>query len=109
MFTPPSFPTVESGFSSAPNRRLGFVGLLIEDRTVAAPTINRIFSEHGDLIVARTGIPRVHETAAVITLVVEATTDELGRLTGRLGQVPGVTVRSALLSPPRPRPRKEPT
>jgi hypothetical protein len=36
----------------------------------------------------------------VITLVIEASTDELGRLTGKLGMLPGVSVKSALTKAP---------
>jgi putative iron-only hydrogenase system regulator len=77
-------------------RRLGFIGIIIHDREKHAGQVNSILSEHGDIIVARTGIPYHRRNCSVITLVVDATTDEVGRLTGRLGQVPGVSVKSAL-------------
>ncbi|HWQ62531.1 MAG TPA: CopG family transcriptional regulator, partial [Negativicutes bacterium] len=32
----------------------------------------------------------------VIALIIEGTTDEVGALTGKLGNLPGVTVKSAL-------------
>jgi len=50
----------------------------------------------GDLILARVGLPNRGRDMAVITLVVEATTDEMGQLTGRLGTLAGVSVKSAL-------------
>lgn len=77
-------------------KRLGFVGIIVEDRKRHAEAVNKILSEHGDIIVARTGIPYEKKLCSVITLVVDATTDELGRLTGRLGQIEGVSVKSAL-------------
>jgi len=58
--------------------------------------VNRILSEHGELILARMGLPCREKHVSVITLVVEATTDELGELTGQLGQVESVSVKSAL-------------
>lgn len=85
-------------------KRLGFVGIIVEDRIAAAPSVNRILSEHGDLILARTGLPRAHGHTSVITLVIDATTDELGRLTGQLGQIPGITVKSGLGRPIRETP-----
>ncbi len=81
---------------STADRRLGFVGIVLEDRESGSPPVNKILSEHGDLILARTGIPRVSHNDAIITLVVQATTDELGRMSGRLGALPGVTVKTAL-------------
>jgi putative iron-only hydrogenase system regulator len=77
-------------------KRLGFVGIIIEDRKKQSAEVNRILSEHGDIIVARTGIPYEKKNCAVITLVVDATTDEIGKLTGKLGQILGVSVKSAL-------------
>lgn len=77
-------------------KRIGFVGIIVSDRERAVPAVNRILSEHADLILARVGLPCRERRASVITLVVEATTDALGRLTGKLGLVPDVSVKSAL-------------
>lgn len=76
-------------------RRIGFVGIILEQRQ-SAEEVNHLLSSHADLICARIGLPRHNCDAAVITLVVEATTDELGSLTGKLGRLPGVSVKSAL-------------
>jgi putative iron-only hydrogenase system regulator len=80
-------------------KRLGFVGIIIEHRELAAPMVNDILSHYAKLIVARTGLPYEKKHCSVITLIVDATTDELGGMTGRLGQVPGVSVKSALGTP----------
>jgi len=82
------------------NRRLGFVGIIIEDRVKSAPDVNRILSEYGDLIVARTGLPHAHGKMSVITLVVDTDTDSLGVLTGRLGSLEGISVKSMLAKTP---------
>ncbi len=77
-------------------KRLGFVGLIIEDRVKNAATVNTLLSEFGDMILARTGVPCPERNCSAITLVIDATTDQLGSLTGRLGRVPGVSVKSML-------------
>jgi putative iron-only hydrogenase system regulator len=77
-------------------KRLGFAGIIIEDRRKTAPRVNEILSEFGDIIVGRMGIPYYKKNCSVITIIVDATTDELGALTGKLGLVDGVSVRSAL-------------
>ncbi|MFH0753910.1 MAG: TM1266 family iron-only hydrogenase system putative regulator [Candidatus Omnitrophota bacterium] len=77
-------------------KRLGFVGIIIENRIKVAPQVNKILSDYGDEIVARVGLPYKERHCSVITLTVDMTTDELGALTGKLGAVEGVTVRSAL-------------
>ncbi|MCK9432285.1 MAG: CopG family transcriptional regulator, partial [Candidatus Omnitrophica bacterium] len=42
------------------------------------------------------GIPHVKRELSVMVLIVNATTDELGALTGKLGKIPGVSVKSGL-------------
>ena len=76
--------------------RLGFVGIVIDDRRQAGESVNRILSEYGDSVVARVGIPYRERDCCVITLVVDMTADAVGALTGRLGALEGVTVKSAL-------------
>ncbi|NLL12007.1 MAG: CopG family transcriptional regulator [Fibrobacter sp.] len=77
-------------------KRLGFIGIILENRKASAEIVNKTLSEFGDSIIARTGIPYQKKNCCVITLVVDMTTDELGVLTGRLGMIKGVTVKSAL-------------
>ncbi|TAN38890.1 MAG: CopG family transcriptional regulator [Verrucomicrobia bacterium] len=78
------------------DKRLGFVGIIIEDRQRAAPLVNEVLTTFGACIVARTGIPYESKHCCVITLIVDATTDQVGELTGRLGKLPGISVKSAL-------------
>jgi putative iron-only hydrogenase system regulator len=77
-------------------KRVGFVGIIIHNRLQACDDVNKVLSEFGDAIVVRTGVPKVRNQSSVITLVVDMTTDELGALTGKLGALPGVTVKSML-------------
>ena len=77
-------------------KRLGFVGIIIHNRKKAAPLVNNILTEFGELVIGRMGIPHVKKELSVIVLIVNATTDGLGALTGKLGKVNGVSVKSAL-------------
>ena len=77
-------------------KRLGFVGIIIEDREVNATAVNELLGEFGDIIIARMGVPYKERDCSVITLVVDTTTDELGVFTGKLGSLHGVSVKSML-------------
>ena len=77
-------------------KRLGFVGIIINDRAKSAPKVNQILSEYGDIIAGRMGMPYHEKKCWVITIIVNATTDELGALTGKLGKLEGITAKSAL-------------
>ena len=77
-------------------KRLGFIGIIIDDRKKSAGIVNEILSQHAELILARTGLPKAKGNTSVITLVIDATTDELGLLTGKLGNISGISVKSGL-------------
>ena len=77
-------------------KRLGFVGIIVEDRKMCSGVVNDVLTQFSDLILARTGLPNVKGNTSIITLVIDATTDELGNLTGKLGNIPGVSVKSGL-------------
>lgn len=77
-------------------KRLGFVGIIVEDREKCSGIVNDVLSHFSKLILARTGLPNVKGDTSIITLVIDATTDELGKLTGKLGNIPGVSVKSGL-------------
>lgn len=77
-------------------KRIGFVGIIVTDRKKQAGEVNEILTEYGDIIAGRMGLPYREKNCSVITLIIDATTDELGSLTGRLGTVPGISVKSGL-------------
>jgi putative iron-only hydrogenase system regulator len=78
------------------NKRLGFVGIIIDKSDDNVSQVNDVLSEYSSIIVGRMGIPYRERGCAVITLVVDATNDEIGSLTGKLGNIAGVSVKSAL-------------
>ena len=78
------------------NKRLGFVGIIIDKSDDNVSQVNDVLSEYSSIIVGRMGIPYRERGCAVITLVVDTTTDEIGSFTGKLGNIHGVAVKSAL-------------
>jgi len=75
-------------------RRIGTVLIYVENRE-AAPQVNAVLSRHAGIIICRQGFPREHYS--LISVIFEGTTDEIGSLTGRLGRIEGIEVKSALL------------
>nr|WP_306600299.1 TM1266 family iron-only hydrogenase system putative regulator [Geothrix sp. 21YS21S-2] len=76
-------------------KRLGVVGIVVED-LASAPEVNAILHDSASLIVGRMGIPYRERGVSIVSLIVDGTTDELSALTGRLGRVPGIAVKTAL-------------
>ncbi len=77
-------------------KRLGFIGIIIENRKINAPKVNEILSSYSEVICARMGLPYRGKNYSIITLIVETTTDQIGAITGKLGKLNGVSVKSAL-------------
>ncbi|HHY47544.1 MAG TPA: CopG family transcriptional regulator [Firmicutes bacterium] len=80
----------------ASTRRIAVVGVIISNREKAAPRVNEVLGLHADIIVGRMGIPYRERDIAVIALIVDGTTDDIGSLTGKLGSIEGVRVRSCV-------------
>lgn len=78
-------------------KRLGFIGIILENRLSSVDEVNHIISEFSDNIISRMGVPYKEKDVSVITLVVDMDTDTLGKLTGRLGNLPEVSVKSGLV------------
>ena len=76
-------------------KRLGFIGIVINNRAVASD-VNAMLGQFARVIRARVGVPDADSPAAVIGLIVEGSNQELGSLTAKLGNLNGVEVKSAL-------------
>lgn len=77
--------------------RLGFVGIVVEQR-FRAEEVNRVLAQYGSIISGRIGVPDAESGRAVIGLIVRGTNDQIGAMTGRLGNIPDVTVKSAMMA-----------
>ncbi len=76
-------------------KRLGIVGVVVEDLT-QAEAVNEVIHDFSGLIVARMGIPYRERGVSVISLLVDGGQDQINALTGRLGRIPDVYAKSML-------------
>ncbi len=74
-------------------RRIGATVIIVEENQ-RIDSLNKILSAHSEVLLGRQGIPLRDRKLNVISLVFEGTTDEIGALTGQLGKLPGIRVRS---------------
>ena len=77
-------------------KRIGAVLILIDSKEFI-PKLNHIISEHADIIIGRQGLPIHGKEVSIISLVLEGNTDQIGSLTGKIGRIHGVQVKSVLL------------
>jgi len=78
------------------DKRVGVIGIVIEDPQDVQEKLNHYISEAGEIIIGRIGIPYRPRNVAVLAVLVDGTNDKINALTGQLGSLPGVKVRAAL-------------
>ena len=76
------------------NTRLAVIAIVVEDKE-SAPEINTLLHEYGSFIIGRMGIPYPARSLSLISVAIEAPGDTISALTGKLGKIPGVTVKTA--------------
>ncbi len=77
------------------DNRIGVVAIIVENGD-NVQKVNSILSSYAELIVGRMGVPYKAKNVKVISIIVDGTTDTIGAMTGKLGRLEGVTVKSAL-------------
>ena len=78
------------------SKRIGTVTIIITDRIDQSVRVNEILSKHADIIIGRMGLPYSLKKINIICLIVNGSTDQLGSLTGQLGSIEGVQVKSVM-------------
>ncbi len=73
--------------------RIALIGIIVEDLN-ATEAINRTLHDDNDLIVGRLGIPYRKQGIGIISVVVDGTNDRISSLSGKLGMIPGITVKT---------------
>jgi putative iron-only hydrogenase system regulator len=76
-------------------KRIGVIGIIIEE-FAKATFVNDILHEFGNLIVGRIGVPYKDRGIFVISIIVDGTMDDISAMTGKIGKISGVNVKSAI-------------
>lgn len=76
--------------------KLGVIGIIIEKDRSVAEKVNKLLSEYGDIILGRMGLPNREQEVYVISVIVKATNETISALTGKLGRLTNVKVKSAV-------------
>ncbi len=73
--------------------RIALIGIIVED-TTATEKLNNILHDYGQYIVGRMGVPYRDKEVCVIRVIVDATNDIISSLSGKLGMLDGITVKT---------------
>jgi putative iron-only hydrogenase system regulator len=77
-------------------KRVG-TALILVSNSDSIGRLNEVIFQHASIVIGRQGIPFRDQAINIISLVLLGSTDEMGSLTGQLGRIDGVQVKSALL------------
>lgn len=77
-------------------KRIAVIGAVLENPRHVQEKFNHIVSEYSDIVKGRMGLPFNDEHIGVISLVVVAEMDVINHLTGRLGQIPDISIKTAI-------------
>lgn len=76
-------------------KRLGIIAIVIEDLEQATK-VNELIHAYAHLVVGRMGLPYRQRNVSMISLIVDGESDEINALTGKLGRLTSVQVKSML-------------
>lgn len=76
-------------------KRIAVVGIIIEENA-SVREVNEILGFYNELIIGRMGIPYKEKNLRVISIVIDGSTDDISAITGKLGKLPGVSVKAAI-------------
>ena len=76
--------------------RIAVISAILENPPETQNQFNEIVSNFKGIIKGRMGIPYEEEGLAVISITVVADIDEINSLTGKLGNLKNVTVKTAI-------------
>ncbi len=75
--------------------RVAVIGIIVEDRDAVGP-LNDILHSFGDYIIGRMGLPYSKRGISVISVALDAPTEVINSLTGKIGMLKGVTAKSLM-------------
>lgn len=73
--------------------RVALIGIIVEKDTETG-ALNRLLHEYREWIVGRMGIPYRERDISIISVAVDAPSDVISALSGKLGMIRGVTTKT---------------
>lgn len=75
--------------------RTAILGIIVSERE-SSDGVNALLHEYGDHIIGRMGIPHRRNDCSIITIVMDCPNDTISALSGKLGRLKNVQVKSML-------------
>ena len=73
--------------------RIAIIGIIVEN-TDSVEKLNSVLHEYREYIVGRMGIPYPKRDIQVISIIIDAPNDAISALSGKLGMLPNVNIKT---------------
>ncbi len=73
--------------------RIALIGIIVEQLGASAE-VNQILHEYSSYIIGRMGLPYKDKNVSIISVVVDAENNVISSLSGKLGMVKGISVKT---------------
>ena len=77
--------------------RVAVMSIIVEDLS-AVERINALLHEYGEFIIGRLGIPYRAKKISIISVAMDAPQDTISALSGKIGRMDGVSVKTSYSS-----------
>ena len=74
--------------------RVAVMSIIVEDPEMAQ-SVNALLHEYGEFIIGRMGIPYRKRKVSIISIALDAPQNNISALAGKIGKLPGVSVKTA--------------
>lgn len=74
-------------------KRIALIGIIVENRE-AVMALNNLLHEYGGYIIGRMGIPYRDRGVNIISVAMDAPSDVINALSGKIGRLEGITART---------------
>ena len=74
--------------------RVAVISVIVENQD-SAEALNALLHEFSDFIIGRMGIPYRKRGVNIISVAIDAPQDRIAALSGKIGSLPGVSVKTA--------------
>ncbi|MDR2491298.1 MAG: iron-only hydrogenase system regulator [Spirochaetaceae bacterium] len=77
-------------------KKIAVIGAVLSKPNENQNQFNETVAKSRAIVKGRMGVPFDEDNKAVVSITVTGELDEINSLTGKLGQIPGVTVKAAI-------------
>lgn len=74
--------------------RVAVMGIIVEDMS-SVEQLNGLLSEYGRWMIGRMGVPYRKKNISILSVAIDAPQDVISTLSGRIGKLSGVSVKTA--------------